>query len=135
MDYCTQQDMTNRFNEKELIQITDANNVGAINADKLSRAIADASAVIDSYIGARYTLPLSVVPGVLVNYACDITRYKLYEDRVTETIEKRNKEAIDWLIRVANGKATLGIDEATADNVGGSVKVAQGESKIGWEAY
>jgi len=133
--YVTKQDMIDSFSLTELVQLTDEHDTGDIDDSKLDLAITKTDAIVDSYIGSRYGLPLSTVPDVLVNYACDIVRYKLSKDRVTEEVENRHKDAIDWLMRVANGKATLGIDEATADNVGGSVTVAQGESKIGWESY
>ena len=62
MAYCTQQDMIDRFGSEDLIQLTDRNALGVIDATVLSAAIDDATDTMDTYIATRYTLPLAVVP-------------------------------------------------------------------------
>lgn len=135
MNYCDKQDLVDRFDAKELIQITDVHHTGDIDDDKINRAITDASAKIDGIIGARYTLPLASVPDVLTVSACHITRYYLYDNRVPEAVENNFKAEIKFLEQVVMGKATLGIDEAAADNTGGKTQVAQGTSNIEWDTY
>lgn len=124
MTYATQQNLIDRYGENELIQLTDRQGLGTIDATVVSRALADADAQINGYLAARYTLPLSApVPTILERLACDITRYALYEDRVTEIVEKRYKDAVALLRDVSAGKAELGLDNT--DNKPASKSVAE----------
>ena len=110
MSYCTPQDMIDRFGENELIDLTDRDDTGAINADVLGRAIDDASAKIDSYLGSRYQLPIDPLPPILVRYACDIARFNLYDESVPDVVETRHKDATRFLELVAAGKVLLGVN-------------------------
>lgn len=109
--YCTQANLTDRFSEREIIQLTDRSTppAGTINTTVLNQAIADAEAEINSYL-TGYTLPLATVPANLVRIACDITRYYLYEDRVIEQVQTRYNDAIKYLMQVAKGTISLGPD-------------------------
>lgn len=108
--YASQQDMIDRFGEDELIQLTDRNGTGEIDSDVLDRSIADAAAEIDSYLGGRYTLPLTAVPQVLVRVCADIARYRLYDAQPTDLVASRYKADTQWLTQVANGVVQLGLD-------------------------
>lgn len=111
--YATKQDMIDRFNATELIQLTDrTGTVDAIDDTVLTRALQDADAEIDAYLTPRYTLPLATAPRILVNAACDVARYRLYEDRSTEHVTKRYDDAIKLLKMVSRGEISLGLDEA-----------------------
>lgn len=112
MTYATQQNLIDRFGEEELIQLTDRDDLGAIDATVISRALGDADATINGYLAARYTLPLEApLPEILERLACDIARYALFDDQVTEIVEKRYKDAIALLRDVSAGKAELGISD------------------------
>jgi len=111
MSYCTRQDMESRFNENELIQLTDHDNLGIIDDTVLNLAISDASAEIDGYLG-KYTLPLSIVPTVLVRSCADIARYFLYDDQVPDQVEKRYEAILKYLSLVSKGDINLGLDES-----------------------
>ncbi|CCN69785.1 gp436 family protein [Vibrio nigripulchritudo] len=111
--YCALEDMTHRFSEDELAQLTDKDGThGAIVADVLTRAIEDASHTIDGYIGGRYQLPLSSTPVILKRLCCDIARYFLYDDQLGEAHQatKRYDSAIKYLEQVSSGKVQLGIN-------------------------
>lgn len=124
MSYATQQNLIDRFGEQELIQLTDRANLGAIDATVVGRALNDADAQINGYLAARYTLPLTEpMPTILERLACDIARYALYEDKVTEIVEKRYKDAIALLRDVSSGKAELGLDNT--DNNPASKSLAE----------
>jgi len=112
MTYATQQNMIDRFGQEELTQLTDRTRSGGIDAAVVDRALADADAVINGYVSAKYTLPLSPVPAGLERIACDIARYGLYDDRATEQVKQRYDAAITFLKDVAKGTATLGPDAA-----------------------
>jgi phage gp36-like protein len=85
-----------------------------VDADAaIASALAMASNEIDTYLSARYSLPLAGNPRVLVSPAADIAIYKLANRHtaLTTTIEDRYKFAIALLERIADGKAGLGADE------------------------
>lgn len=110
MSYATQQDLVDRFGETEVIQLSDRAGTGAIDAAVVAAKLADAAAEIDGYLAGRYTLPLTPVPLTLQRIACDITRYHLYDDRVTEAVAQRYKDAIKFLTSVNKGDIQLGVD-------------------------
>ena len=110
MPYCTQQNLIDRFGQPELIQLTNkADAAGTIiNTTVLNAAIADADAEIDGYLAAY--VPLTIIPANLVRIACDIARYYLYDDLVTEQVRARYKDGIAYLMKVAEGKISIGPD-------------------------
>jgi len=108
MPYCTALDLTDRFSAAELIQLTDRNNIGSIDYTVLDQAIADATAEINGYLTAY--LPLVSVPANLVRIGCDVARYYLYDDAVTEQVQTRYDQAIKYLSQVAKGQISIGPD-------------------------
>ncbi len=110
MNYCTQQQLIDRFTEAELVQLTDAADVGVIDAAVVSKAIADASSLIDSYVRSRYPLPLLSVPGDLERIACDIARFYLFADSVPDAVKYRYEDAMKWLKQLAAGVLSLPAD-------------------------
>lgn len=75
----------------------------------IEQALQDAAEEIDSYVAVKYQLPLPEVPSTLKRIACNIARYRLYFQRPTEEVENRYKAEIDFLKRIADGRATLNI--------------------------
>ncbi len=121
MAYSTQSDLLEQISEDKLIQLTDDLDAGTIDADVITRAIADADAQIDSYCGTRYEVPLSPVPVVVRKLSVDIAIYNLYARRkgVPEDRQKRFEDAIRFLKDVSKGIATLGADEPADDSDSG----------------
>ena len=114
MTYATQSDMVERYGSEELVQRTDRAAGVAINTTVLGRALADADAEIDSYLALRYTLPLASTPLVINRLACDIARYRLQDDGVTETVRTRYQDAVGLLKRLATGDVLLASMAAAA---------------------
>jgi phage gp36-like protein len=114
MSYCTQDDLVRRYGNAELVQLTDRVNYppSVIDNTIVQQAIVDAAAEMDGYLQGRYALPMTVVPDSLTAYACDIARYRLYDDRVTERVADAYDEAIKYLMDVAKGSISLGVDQA-----------------------
>lgn len=112
MAYATQQDMLDRFDEAEIIQLTDEKDLGVVDTAILAKALADADAAVDGYLMGRYTLPLATVPVALTRIACDLARFFLYDDVATEGVRKRYEDALDFLKALASGKISLGLDNA-----------------------
>lgn len=119
MPYATQQDFIDAFGEVEAIELTNLDNAAAtsVNAPPLTKALTDASATIDAYVGARYVLPLSVVPAPLDRHCLDIARYYLDRIRSREDVRARYDDAIKFLTSVAKGTVSLGGDLISGQNV------------------
>lgn len=79
----------------------------------VQRALDDARNTIDSHIGGRYPLPIAPVPEILERLACDLARFYLYDDQVTETIQKRFDDGMKLLRDVRDGKSQLGPNGST----------------------
>lgn len=123
MIYARIGDLVDRFGERELTQLSDRDDAGEINTAVVNRAISDATAFVDGYIGHVYKLPLLgcakpiTVPGAAIEYACppaltrmvcDLARYYLYTD-VADDHEavRRYKAAQADLGAIASGKTQL----------------------------
>lgn len=118
MPYATVADLITRFGEPEIEQLAGRTALDVIDAEVAERALADAAAEIDSYVGARYRLPFDPVPPLLGRLACDIARYRLYDDAAPEEIRRRYEDAVKLLTRIADGTVSFGVavDAPTAPN-------------------
>lgn len=113
--YATEADMLVRFSRTELVQLTNRDRgATALDSLVLDRALTDADAEIDARLAPRYSLPLASVPWMLTNLACDLARWRLYDDRATEQVTKRRDEALKVLEQIRKGQLSLGLD-AEAD--------------------
>lgn len=122
--YCTQQDLIDRFSERELIALTDFIDFsGAIEQTVLDKAILDAENEINGYLRLRYVLPLQYEPPELIAPACDITRYRLHRDGCPEEIATRYKLAVAYLRDLASGKALLPSDINGTAEIGSRVSL------------
>lgn len=108
MRYATQQDMVDRFGEQEMIELTDRDDTGAIDATVINKVLDDASAEIDGYIGGQADLAAGDPPAILVSRCCDIARYRLYDEAASDQVSKRYDDAIAYLKAVAKGDISLG---------------------------
>ncbi|ECL4665036.1 DUF1320 domain-containing protein [Salmonella enterica] len=110
MMYASAQDMRDRYdNLDDLLSLPGTDD---LNEKKLTQALSDAGALADSYLAARYDLPLAVVPQVLVQHCCAIAFYYLCDQQVTDQVRDRYREALTWLREVKNGSIPIGVDEA-----------------------
>ncbi|BCB62259.1 hypothetical protein HaloA020_29600 [Halomonas sp. A020] len=126
MPYCTKADLIARFGEDELQAIAhDAN--GEIDDAAVDRACDDASGEIDGYVSAAgYPVPLSPVPRIVTAYACDIARYRLYDEHASEQVQKRYDDAVKFLRSVSRGEVKLGISTGPSSSSAGSVHMNPG---------
>lgn len=110
MTYVTLADMSDRFGDDELQQLTDRElpQQGSIVQAVLDKAIADADSLIDAHLGARYAVPIaSPLPPELVRVGCDLARFFLHDQAVPEIVRERYEDAVRWLRSVADGKLPL----------------------------
>lgn len=123
MNYATPADMLNRFGEQELLQLTDRDGAGMVNASALQRALDDATVYADGYLGRVYRLPLLgcakpltspggtveyVTPPSLTRLVCDLARYYLFTDVVQDhEAVRRYKAALFDLKAITDGTQQL----------------------------
>jgi phage gp36-like protein len=120
MAYATAQELVDRVGIDALSAVSDRDWDAAIEDESVTAAIDDASAEIDSYLAARYPLPLADPPAAVKRACIDMAMYHLSGNRTTEEVEKRYKNAVAWLRDVAKGLATLGSAPAEAAAGGAS---------------
>ncbi len=109
MTYASAPDMVDRFGEAEMNGGTVGGQpVPGFEPAAIAAALADASAVIDARIGARYALPLSAGPWpMLTSIACDLARRKLYDEDPPEEVSKRASMAIARMKEIQSGDLAL----------------------------
>lgn len=111
-------DLTDRFGEQELAQLTDRENYQVIDMAVVNRAISDAESEVESYLnmtglvgrnqaGELVYIKSPVMPKPLVIKTCDIARYYLYKNGVTGIVKERYEQAIEWLKLVMRNPAML----------------------------
>lgn len=99
MPYITRTQFEKRYGEAELADLTETNDFDA--------AESDAAAIIDGFLASRYSLPLASVPALVANWAGDITRFKLWDERAPEEVRARYDDALAQLKMLAQGQIAL----------------------------
>lgn len=130
--YATRQDIIDIYGSDALTVAADRDGDGQEDAGVVDQALADATELMDSYIGAKYALPLPTpAPDVLRPICVDLAFYRLSQGAhaLTEEIEKRETRAIAWLKDVARGVVSLGIDPSP-ESAGGGVQVVSGDRRF-----
>lgn len=127
MAYATQKDITDRYGGAALLIAADRDGDDGLDTRAVADALTDATSEIDSYVAARYDLPLSTVPAVLVGYCVDIAIYRLSAtaDVATDEQRKRYEDARKWLEHVSSGKVSLGLADPPST---GSTKISVASS-------
>ena len=111
MAYATQNDLVPlRMTEKDLIELTDDSQSGAVDDDIVTAALEEASGVVDSYCRARYVTPLQADRNI-VSLTLDLAMYILFkrrrETRISDTVQSAYSAAISFLKDVAAARASL----------------------------
>jgi phage gp36-like protein len=134
LSYCAPQDLIDRFGEAEVAQLAPST-LGPIDTARAQRACDDASSIVDGYLRARHTLPLTAAPPLLVKLTAAIARFELHlggDRQPTDQVIKDRDAAIAFLKDVAAGKADLGIDAGGAEpaEATGGIRFRRGASGI-----
>ncbi|TXN60893.1 DUF1320 domain-containing protein [Methylobacterium sp. WL6] len=132
MTYAQKSDLIERFGELELVQLTDRTHKPQSTVDDVpvDRALGDASALIDGYLGKVYALPLAGVPANLVKMSADIARYYLHGKAADKDspVTRAFGEAVAWLKDVAAGRVQLedsGVAPPVAPGAAGRVQASR----------
>jgi phage gp36-like protein len=129
MPYSVQADLEGRWGRDALLLVfdidLDGDLAGTPDQAAIDAAIADADAEIDSYIGAKYPLPLADTPPALVRVSADLAMFHGTRDEhaMTELKEKRYDNAIRLLKDLSTGKADLGLSVSVATQGTGAATV------------
>lgn len=122
MDYCTQIQLEARYGAALLVEISDRADVptGTIDADLITRAITDATALIDGYLAGRYALPLATIPALVTDLAQRIAIYYAHSNVASEKISKDYEAALRQLKDIASGLIKLDAGGAEPEGSGAS---------------
>lgn len=109
MAYATLQELTDRFGQDMLVNLTDRATppAGAVDAAVVDRALADTDATIDGYLGAKYQLPLAETPPLVLDLALTIAIYKLHPFAPNSKIKDDYDQALKTLEQIAKGVVKL----------------------------
>lgn len=107
MSYATQQNLIDKFGEREILQLSDRAGTGAIDSGVVAAALAAADAQVDSYIGKRHRLPLAETPPRITDVAADIAYFKLFRNDPPEYVRTAYEDAMKFLRDVSRGEAVI----------------------------
>lgn len=98
--YCSQADIEGEIQASDLINLTDDDTppAGIVNTTVLNQVIANASGLIDRYVGNIYSVPFSTVPPAVKSMAVVISCYKLYRRRLVP--DEKNNFTQDYLATI-----------------------------------
>lgn len=108
--YANKQDMIDAYTEEALIELTDRDDLQAIDDDVLNRSLADASAIADSYVSRRYNTTQARGTAVLRLHVCAIAFYKLHQGNYPDQIRTAYDDAMEFLRALSQGLANLDLD-------------------------
>lgn len=128
----TQADLVQRFGERELVNLTDRTAKREIVPDVLQKALNDAEAEVNGYLrAAGFRQPFAPVPYALVVKTCDVCRWYLYENGISDVVQKRYDNAIAWFKLLIKNPSILGFDADGVEEVkaSGGMAVISNELK------
>lgn len=122
MSYATLAQLTARFGERMLIQLTDRADVptGAIDETIVEEQLRNTDATIDGYLAGKYRLPLAEVPPLLADLAQVIAIYKLHPFQADPKIEKDYDQALKTLLQISQGAVRLPLEGVEPEATSGS---------------
>ncbi len=132
--YATIDDILEQVALAELINLTDDEQLDAVDQTVIDRAIANAMTLIDAHCGDRYPVPFNPVPPLVRMYTVDLAVYNLYSRRthvpVPEVIGDRQKQALSFLGRVQKGDASIGIPLAAVSSESSNSALIPGNERL-----
>lgn len=126
MAYCTLQELTDRYSQRMLVEISDRADAptGMVDTDLIDRAIADGDALIDGYLKVRYRLPLAIGPGGVPRLVKDlslrISIYYAHAHVAADKIRCDYEEALATLKHISQGLIRLDLDGVEPEASGAS---------------
>jgi len=114
--YCMLADLEKRLDPQWLRALSDDDGDGVADEGVIAAVIADADALIDTFLRARFTVPLESVPDIVRTISAAIALYLLLTRRqeiVPPEHLKRYEAALRLLDELARGLLALGAGQAS----------------------
>lgn len=117
MPYSQDSELTNDIiSEKELIELTDDEKLGTVNATRVAQARKKIDELIDGHLRAGgYTLPLASTPPMLNTISLDGTVYFIWERKkkhnMPEGMKKKYDAIMQLLSRIQKRQILIGADD------------------------
>jgi len=138
MGYITNADIEERLGSVAYVQLADDDGNGVADVGVVDEARLGAEGEVNSYLGRRYSVPVSLtthpdLADVLASFTLDLAEYRLRARRppVPDDARRRRDQAIEWLTRVAEGRIELpsavGVAVSTAR---GTIAATKGEKRL-----
>lgn len=117
MSYATPKDFKVKYDIQIIGRLTDESGNDEAIDTVLSAFINDASAFIDTFISARYTLPLASTPGELRRANLIVAYYDLVSRKppISEDEQKFYDDIIEWLQMIKDGELDLTVGVIRTD--------------------
>ncbi len=118
-EFATIADMQARYAAADLEQLTDGD--GGINEARLETKLVSASNTVRGYVAAHYDSRFAVLPPLLVDLACTIALYQLYQHGRPDQVKEDYDNAMRSLRDIAAGKLKLDEGAEPAEPRGGAI--------------
>lgn len=123
--------MQARFEERDLVQLTDEAGTGEIDQPRVDRALSSADTLITSYIAARHRDTAALAGHeLLADIACDYAFSLLWRSELPDWVLLRRKDAIARLEAIAKGTIKLDAGEETAAPRPGQILTSGPERRL-----
>jgi phage gp36-like protein len=100
--------MQARFEERDLVQLTDEAGTGNIDAARVDAALTRADAMITGYVARRHK-DVALLAGnqLLQDIACDLAFHELWRSDRPDHVKDRHKDAMKRLADISAGTIVL----------------------------
>ncbi len=118
MAYAIRDDIVDLYGEDLLVRVADLDKDGVADDDVIEKALAGADQIINAYLSAQYTIPVTPTPGVVNTCAIDIAVYRMALQRGgrTDEMRVRYEDALALLEKISKG--TVGLGQLPTDEDG-----------------
>lgn len=124
--------MQARFEERDLLQLTDHDGSGTIDAARIDAVLGSADTLITSYVAARHADTAALAGHrLLADIACDYAFWLLWRSNPPEWVSERRKAAIRQLEQIAAGTIKLDQGEETAAPRPGQILTSTDPQRFG----
>lgn len=138
VSYATLEDVAARLGPAAYVQLTDDENAGSANTERIEESLQAAQGEIDSRLACRYATPVDVsgepeAAALLKALTLDLVEHRLHARRppVPEAVREAAVNARQWLRDLVHGRAQLPLSKAAAENeTCGVVAAVSGSARV-----